>query len=88
MLTQHYTQEAAALRATQDHVKQRHDKERTPLFFQLGDHVWLLLDKYEFKRQHHLQRNFPHLMAEAGTLLDLNREESGHQEVRPTSLAT
>jgi hypothetical protein len=88
MLTQRYTQEATSLRATQDHVKQRHDKKHTPLFFQLGDHVWLLLDKYQFKHQHHLQCNFPHLMAEAGMLPDLNREELGHQEVCPTSLAT
>jgi hypothetical protein len=88
MLTQRYTQEATSLRASQDHVKQRHDKKCTPLFFQLGDRIWLLLDKYQFKCQHHLQHNFPHLLAEAGTLPDLNREELGHQEVHPTSLAT
>jgi hypothetical protein len=88
MLTQRYTQEAIALQTTQDCAKQRHDKKRTPLFFQLGDHVWLFLDKYQFKHQHHLQRSFPHLMVEAGTILDLNREELGHQEVCPTSLAT
>jgi hypothetical protein len=50
--------------------------------------VWLLLDKYQFKRQHHLQHNVPHLVAEVGMLPDLDREELGHQEVRPTSLAT
>jgi hypothetical protein len=35
-----------------------------------------------------LQRNFPHLLVEAGMLPDLNREELGHQEVCTTSLAT
>jgi hypothetical protein len=33
---------------------QRYDKKCTPLFFQLGDHVCILLDKYQFKCQHHL----------------------------------
>jgi hypothetical protein len=33
-----------------------------------------------------LQRSFPHLLAEAGTLPDLNREELGHQRGHPSSL--
>jgi hypothetical protein len=33
MLTQHYTQEATALRVAQDRAKQRHDNKCTPLLF-------------------------------------------------------
>jgi hypothetical protein len=36
-LSQRHTQVAVALQATQDHVKQRHDRKHTPLFFQPGD---------------------------------------------------
>jgi hypothetical protein len=88
MLNQRYTHEATALRATQDRVKQRCDNKCTQLFFQLGDHIWVFLDKYQFKHEHHLQHNFPHLLAEAWILPYLNREELGHQEMHPTSLAT
>jgi hypothetical protein len=35
-----------------------------------------------------LQHKFPHLLAEAGMLLDLNREELGHQEGNTPSFAT
>ena len=42
-----------ALATTQKKAKHRHDKHRTPLSFQLGDHVWLLLDKHRFKGPHH-----------------------------------
>ena len=48
-LSQRHTQVAAALQAAQDRAKQRHDRQRTPLFFQPGDQVWLLLDKNIFK---------------------------------------
>jgi hypothetical protein len=65
ILTQCYTQEATTLQATQDREKERNDKKCTPFFFQLGDHIWLLLDKYKLKHQHHLQHNFPSFVVES-----------------------
>ncbi len=52
-ISQRQTQVTAALQAAQARAKQRHDKQRTHLSFQPGDHVWLLLDKQRFKGQHH-----------------------------------
>jgi hypothetical protein len=52
-IAQCHTQVVAALQATQDCAKQRHDKHHTQLFFQPRDRVWLLLDKQPFKGQHH-----------------------------------
>ena len=52
-LSQRHTQVAVALQAAQDHAKQRHDRQCTPLFFQPGDRVWLLLAKNRFKGHHH-----------------------------------
>ena len=41
------------MQAAQDRAKQRHDRQRTSLFFQLGDWVWLLQAKNRFKGHHH-----------------------------------
>jgi hypothetical protein len=42
-----------ALKAAQDRAKERHEKQRTAISYQIGDRVWLHLDKKRFKGQHH-----------------------------------
>ena len=41
------------MQETEDHAKQRHDRKCTPLIFQPGDQLWLLLAKNIFKGHHH-----------------------------------
>jgi len=45
--------ESIALQAAQDCAKKSHDFHPTPLHFQLGDRVWLFMDKQRFKGHHH-----------------------------------
>jgi hypothetical protein len=52
-IAQRHTVVTISLKATQENAKQRHEKQRTFMSFQLGDQVWLHLDKKHFKGHHH-----------------------------------
>jgi hypothetical protein len=52
-ITQCHSAVTSTLKATQDHAKKCHDKQRNFMSFEPRDQVWLHLDRKRFKGHHH-----------------------------------